>query len=163
ETLLDRLKLRLGTLRLGDPLDKNTDIGAINSRDQLDKITGLAAAGEAEGAERWSPPCPLPAKGYWFPPTVFSGVRQSHRIARERRWPQPGSERWDGRRPGPPSKGTARPEPAGRAKPAGEGRKGSGGKPGASKATPARTSESKSHTSRASTHSRGPKGLSKRP
>ncbi len=83
DTLLDRLKLRLETLRLGDPLDKNTDIGAINSREQLDKITRLTAAGEAEGAERWSPPCPLPAKGYWFPPTVFSGVSQSHLIARE--------------------------------------------------------------------------------
>ncbi len=83
DTLLDRLKLRLETLRLGDPLDKNTDIGAINSREQLDKIRGLTAAGEAEGAERWSPPCPLPARGYWFPPTVFSGVSQSHRIARE--------------------------------------------------------------------------------
>src|SRR5215467_1176234 len=83
DTLLGRLKARLETLRLGDPLDKNTDIGAINSREQLDKITSLAAAGEAEGGQRWSPVCPLPAKGYWFPPTVFSGVSQSHRIARE--------------------------------------------------------------------------------
>jgi aldehyde dehydrogenase (NAD+) len=83
DAVLDRLKRRLATLRLGDPLDKNTDIGAINSRPQLDKIEGLVAAGEAEGARRWSPPCPLPAKGYWFPPTVFSGVSQSHRIARE--------------------------------------------------------------------------------
>jgi aldehyde dehydrogenase (NAD+) len=83
DTLSDALKRRLGTLRLGDPLDKNTDIGAINSRQQLDKITGLAAAGEAEGAHRWSPPCQLPERGYWFPPTVFSGVSQSHRIARE--------------------------------------------------------------------------------
>jgi aldehyde dehydrogenase (NAD+) len=83
DTLLERLKKRLETLRLGDPLDKNTDIGAINSREQLDKIRGLTAAGEAEGAERWSPPCQLPAKGFWFPPTVFSGVSQSHRIARE--------------------------------------------------------------------------------
>ena len=83
DTLLDRLKARLETLRLGDPLDKNTDIGAINSREQLDKITSLAAAGEAEGGQRWSPACPLPARGYWFPPTVFSGVSQSHRIARE--------------------------------------------------------------------------------
>src|SRR5215475_1422384 len=58
ESLLDRLKARLETLRLGDPLDKNTDIGAINSREQLDKITSLAAAGESEGAQRWSPPCP---------------------------------------------------------------------------------------------------------
>jgi aldehyde dehydrogenase (NAD+) len=77
------LRRRLATLRLGDPLDKNTDLGAINSRQQLDKITGLVAAGEAEGAHRWSPPCQLPARGYWFPPTVFSGVSQSHRIARE--------------------------------------------------------------------------------
>ena len=83
DTVLDRLKRRLGTLRLGDPLDKNTDIGAINSRQQLDKITELAAAGEQEGAERWSLACPIPDRGYWFPPTVFSGVSQAHRIARE--------------------------------------------------------------------------------
>jgi aldehyde dehydrogenase (NAD+) len=83
DALLDRLRRRLGTLRLGDPLDKNTDIGAINSREQLDKITELSAAGEAEGAHRWSPPCELPDRGYWFAPTVFTGVSQSHRIARE--------------------------------------------------------------------------------
>ena len=83
EMLLDRLRRRLGTLRLGDPLDKNTDIGAINSRDQLDKIRELSAAGETEGAQRWSPPCQLPDRGYWFPPTLFTGVSQSHRIARE--------------------------------------------------------------------------------
>ena len=83
ELVLDRLRERLGTLRLGDPLDKNTDIGAINSAEQLDKIRRLADAGAAEGAERWSPPCTLPARGYWFPPTVFTGVSQSHRIARE--------------------------------------------------------------------------------
>jgi aldehyde dehydrogenase (NAD+) len=81
--VLDRLKRRLGTLRLGDPLDKNTDIGAINSRPQLDKITELADAGQREGAERWSPACELPDQGYWFPPTVFTGVSQSHRIAQE--------------------------------------------------------------------------------
>ena len=83
DTVLDRLKRRLGTLRLGDPLDKNTDIGAINSRPQLDKITELADAGQREGAERWSPGCELPEQGYWFPPTVFTGVSQSHRIAQE--------------------------------------------------------------------------------
>ena len=83
DAVVDKLRDRLGTLRLGDPLDKNTDIGAINSRPQLDKITELTAAGEAEGAERWSPPCRLPDRGYWFPPTVFTGVAQSHRIARE--------------------------------------------------------------------------------
>ncbi|WP_433499395.1 aldehyde dehydrogenase family protein [Sphaerimonospora sp. CA-214678] len=81
--LLDALKRRLATLRLGDPLDKNTDIGAINSAAQLAKIRELSAAGESEGAERWSPPCPLPDRGFWFPPTVFTGVAQSHRIARE--------------------------------------------------------------------------------
>jgi aldehyde dehydrogenase (NAD+) len=83
DAVVDRLKRRLTTLRLGDPLDKNTDIGAINSRQQLDKITELTAAGAQEGAERWSPPCRLPDKGFWFPPTVFTGVSQSHRIARE--------------------------------------------------------------------------------
>ena len=83
DLLLDRLRRRLGTLRLGDPLDKNTDIGAINSRQQLDKIRELSAAGEAEGAQRWSPPCVLPDRGYWFPPTLFTGVSQSSRVARE--------------------------------------------------------------------------------
>jgi aldehyde dehydrogenase (NAD+) len=80
---LELLQARLGTLRLGDPLDKNTDIGAINSADQLARIRELTAAGEAEGAHRWSPPCELPERGYWFPPTVFTGVSQAHRIARE--------------------------------------------------------------------------------
>ncbi|WP_198168380.1 aldehyde dehydrogenase family protein [Herbidospora yilanensis] len=83
EELLSSLKRRLSTLRLGDPLDKNTDIGAINSAAQLAKIRELSEAGEAEGASRWSPACPLPDKGFWFPPTVFTGVSQSHRIARE--------------------------------------------------------------------------------
>ncbi|MBB5140079.1 aldehyde dehydrogenase (NAD+) [Thermocatellispora tengchongensis] len=83
DELLDALKRRLGTLRLGDPLDKNTDIGAINSAAQLAKIRELADAGEREGAERWSPACAIPERGYWFPPTVFTGVAQSHRIARE--------------------------------------------------------------------------------
>ena len=83
EPVIERLKRRLMTLRLGDPLDKNTDIGAINSPQQLDKIRELSDAGEQEGATRWSPPCQLPERGYWFPPTVFTGVSQSHRIARE--------------------------------------------------------------------------------
>jgi aldehyde dehydrogenase (NAD+) len=83
EPLLEKLKLRLGTLRLGDPLDKNTDIGAINSRQQLEKIEGLVAAGLEEGAEIYQPPCPLPERGYWFRPTLFTGVAQSHRIAQE--------------------------------------------------------------------------------
>jgi aldehyde dehydrogenase (NAD+) len=83
EEVTGRLRRRLATLRLGDPLDKNTDIGAINSRAQLDKITELSAAGQAEGAVRWSPPCELPGRGFWFAPTIFTGVAQSHRIARE--------------------------------------------------------------------------------
>ncbi|MEU0857715.1 aldehyde dehydrogenase family protein [Streptomyces griseofuscus] len=83
DELLDALKRRLSTLRLGDPLDKNTDIGAINSAEQLARITALADAGEAEGAERWSPACELPDAGYWFAPTLFTNVTQAHTIARE--------------------------------------------------------------------------------
>ena len=83
DELLSALKRRMMTLRLGDPMDKNTDIGAINSRAQLDKIQELTSSGEAEGAERWSAPCPLPDRGFWFPPTVFTGVSAAHRIAQE--------------------------------------------------------------------------------
>ncbi|MFF7732790.1 MULTISPECIES: aldehyde dehydrogenase family protein [unclassified Streptomyces] len=83
EELLDSLKRRLSTLRLGDPLDKNTDIGAINSEEQLTRITSLVEQGEAEGAERWSPACELPESGYWFAPTLFTNVTQAHRIARD--------------------------------------------------------------------------------
>jgi NAD-dependent aldehyde dehydrogenases len=83
QELLERLKRRVGLLRLGDPLDKNTDVGAVNSAEQLARITELAESGEAEGAVRWSAACPIPEKGYWFPPTIFTGVAQSHRIARE--------------------------------------------------------------------------------
>ena len=83
DAVLSRLRARLATLRLGDPLDKNTDIGAINSAEQLGRIRELSDSGDAEGAERWSPPCELPSRGFWFPPTIFTGVSQSHRIARE--------------------------------------------------------------------------------
>ncbi len=83
EPLVAKLKRRLGTIRVGDPLDKNTDLGAINSRPQLEKIRELVASGEAEGAELYQPPCRLPEKGYWFAPTVFTNVAQSSRIARE--------------------------------------------------------------------------------
>jgi aldehyde dehydrogenase (NAD+) len=83
DQVLASLRRRLATLRLGDPLDKNTDVGAINSPAQLAKIRELSDSGEAEGAERWSPPCELPVKGFWFPPTVFTGVSPAHRIARE--------------------------------------------------------------------------------
>ena len=83
DELVARLKRRLSTLRLGDPLDKNTDIGAINSLEQLERIRHLAGVGDDEGAERWTAECDLPSKGYWFAPTVFTGVSQAHRIARE--------------------------------------------------------------------------------
>jgi aldehyde dehydrogenase (NAD+) len=83
EPLVEKLKKRLQTLRVGDPLDKNTDVGAINSRMQLDRIKELVAAGEEEGAEIYQSPCQLPEKGYWFAPTVFTNVAQSYRIAQE--------------------------------------------------------------------------------
>jgi aldehyde dehydrogenase (NAD+) len=83
QELLASLKRRMATLRVGDPLDKNTDIGAINSAAQLARITELSEIGSAEGAERWSPPCELPDRGFWFAPTIFTGVTQAHRIARE--------------------------------------------------------------------------------
>lgn len=83
DELLEKLKRRMSQIRLGDPLDKNTDLGAINSREQLEKITELALSGDTEGAERFSPSCAIPAKGFWYPPTIFTGVTQAHRIARE--------------------------------------------------------------------------------
>jgi len=83
DEVLESLKRRLSTLRLGDPLDKNTDIGAINSLEQLTRIRELSEVGESEGAARWTVACELPDKGFWFPPTVFTGVSQAHRIARE--------------------------------------------------------------------------------
>jgi len=81
--VVERLKARLGTLRLGDPMDKNTDVGAINSGEQLARITRLVDAGTAEGANRWTASCELPARGFWFAPTVFTAVSAAHRIARE--------------------------------------------------------------------------------
>jgi acyl-CoA reductase-like NAD-dependent aldehyde dehydrogenase len=83
DEVLDRLKHRLSTLRLGDPLDKNTDIGAINSAEQLERIKMLSDVGEAEGAERWTAPCVIPENGFWFAPTIFDNVSTSSRIARE--------------------------------------------------------------------------------
>ena len=83
EDVLERLKRRMATLRVGEPLDKNTDVGAINSAMQLAKIKELADSGDSEGAERWSAPCDLPSNGFWYAPTIFTGVTQAHRIARE--------------------------------------------------------------------------------
>jgi aldehyde dehydrogenase (NAD+) len=83
EPLLEKLKRRLSTLRVGDPLDKNTDVGAINSKAQLERIRELVASGEEEGAEIYQPACELPERGYWFRPTLFTNVAQSYRIAQE--------------------------------------------------------------------------------
>jgi aldehyde dehydrogenase (NAD+) len=83
DEVLESLKRRMARLRVGDPLDKNTDIGAINSAAQLDRIRTLSDIGAQEGAERWAPPCELPDRGFWFAPTIFTGVTQAHRIARE--------------------------------------------------------------------------------
>lgn len=83
DEVLMKLKSRMAKIRVGDPMDKNTDLGAINSKEQLLKIRELTASGDAQGAQRWSAPCELPAKGFWFAPTIFTGVTDSHRIARE--------------------------------------------------------------------------------
>jgi aldehyde dehydrogenase (NAD+) len=83
EQTIAKLRRRMETLRVGDPLDKNTDVGAINSRQQLEKITELVESGRDEGAEIYQPPCRLPERGYWFVPTVFTNVAQSYRIAQE--------------------------------------------------------------------------------
>jgi acyl-CoA reductase-like NAD-dependent aldehyde dehydrogenase len=83
DEVVERLKARLSTLRLGDPLDKNTDIGAINSQEQLDRVRELSRIGEEEGADRWTADCAIPAQGFWFAPTIFTNVQASHRIARD--------------------------------------------------------------------------------
>ncbi|MCU1688593.1 MAG: betaine-aldehyde dehydrogenase [Jatrophihabitantaceae bacterium] len=83
DEVLPALQRRLGTLRMGDPLDKNTDIGAINSAVQLARIRELADSGDDEGASRWTAPCDIPDRGFWVPPTIFTGVSQANRIARE--------------------------------------------------------------------------------
>jgi aldehyde dehydrogenase (NAD+) len=83
DELLDKLRTRVSTLRIGDPLDKNTDVGAINSKEQLARIRELVSSGEQEGASRWTSPCPVPDKGFFFAPTVFANVSQAMRIARE--------------------------------------------------------------------------------
>jgi aldehyde dehydrogenase (NAD+) len=83
DEVLRKLKMRLRHLRVGDPLDKNTDIGAINSRKQLEKIQELVKSGVQEGAEIHQPACKLPKCGFYFAPTLFSNVSLSHRIARE--------------------------------------------------------------------------------
>lgn len=83
DKVIAKLKQRMATLIVGDPLDKNTDIGAINSKEQLGRIEALVASGQEEGAEIWQPSCELPAKGFWFRPTLFTNVSKSHRICRD--------------------------------------------------------------------------------
>ena len=83
DIIIRKLEDRLQTLRVGNPLDKNTDVGAINSREQLGKIQELVKSGVDEGCELHQSRCELPKKGFWFPPTFFTGVAQSNRIARE--------------------------------------------------------------------------------
>ncbi len=83
EQVVAKLKRRMSTLRVGDPLDKNTDVGAINSREQLERIEELVESGREEGAQIFQPECQLPERGFWFVPTVFTNVAQSYRIAQE--------------------------------------------------------------------------------
>jgi acyl-CoA reductase-like NAD-dependent aldehyde dehydrogenase len=83
DEVLEKLKRRMSLIRIGNPLDKNTDLGAINSAAQLARIREISDSGDLEGAERWSPECELPKAGFWYPPTIFTGVSQSHRIARD--------------------------------------------------------------------------------
>jgi aldehyde dehydrogenase (NAD+) len=82
-TVIKKLRDRIQTLRVGNPLDKNTDIGAINSKPQLEKIRELVQSGVDEGAELTQSKCDLPAKGYWFPPSFLTGVTHAHRVASE--------------------------------------------------------------------------------
>jgi aldehyde dehydrogenase (NAD+) len=83
DELMKKLKRRMETLKLGDPLDKNTDIGAINSKVQLDKITKLVKLGVKEGGEAWAPNCEIPKKGFWYAPTVITGVAATNTVVRE--------------------------------------------------------------------------------
>jgi aldehyde dehydrogenase (NAD+) len=82
-TIVRKLRDRIQTLRVGNPLDKNTDVGAINSKPQLEKIRELVQSGVEEGAELVQTRCSLPERGYWFPPSFLTGVTASHRVARE--------------------------------------------------------------------------------
>ena len=83
DIVLRKLKDRIQSLILGNPLDKNTDIGAINSKEQLDTINKYIKIGKKEGAEMYQPSCKIPKKGYWCPPTLFTNVSQSHSISKE--------------------------------------------------------------------------------
>ena len=83
DEVLEKLKNRMNLIRVGNPMDKNTDLGAIYSAAQLARIKEIADSGDIEGSQRWSASCSIPTSGFWYPPTLFTGVSQSHRIARE--------------------------------------------------------------------------------
>ena len=83
EEFIKKLKRRMNSLRLGDPMDKNTDVGAINSKAQLDKIKGLVKKGVNEGGELWQPECKIPRNGFWFAPAIIDGVSPANTVARE--------------------------------------------------------------------------------
>lgn len=83
DLFIEKLERRIEKIRVGDPMDKNTDLGAINSKEQLAKIIELTQSGEVEGARAWQPDCALPSRGFWFRPTIFTNVTGAHRIARE--------------------------------------------------------------------------------
>jgi aldehyde dehydrogenase (NAD+) len=83
EQVIRKLRDRMETLIVGDPLDKNTDIGAINSKAQLETIESYLEIGQQEGAEMYQSSCPVPDKGYWCRPTIFTGVSQSNRVVQE--------------------------------------------------------------------------------
>jgi aldehyde dehydrogenase (NAD+) len=81
--VIRKLRDRIRTLRVGNPLDKNTDVGAINSRPQLEKIRAMVESGTQEGAQLEQSSCTLPTRGYWYPPSFLTGVTMSHRVAQE--------------------------------------------------------------------------------
>jgi len=83
DKVIKKLKERMQTLQVGNPLDKNTDVGAINSQDQLDTINRYIKIGKKEGAEMFQPTCNMPEKGFYCPPTIFTNVAQSNIIAQE--------------------------------------------------------------------------------
>jgi aldehyde dehydrogenase (NAD+) len=83
DEFLKKLKRRMDTLRLGDPMDKNTDVGAINSKAQLEKIKGLVKQGVKEGGELWQPSCKIPRDGFWYAPAIIDGVSPANTVARE--------------------------------------------------------------------------------
>ena len=83
DEFIKKLKRRMSTLRLGDPMDKNTDVGAINSADQLAKIKKLVKKGVSEGGELWQPDCKIPRNGFWFAPAIVDNVSPANTVARE--------------------------------------------------------------------------------